>query len=337
MGCPLLVVVVLALRPAAGSLWPAAALLRSGATVRTVGSDAAWVLDGGARCATLSAAVARYRALIFARGASPGGDVRRVEVRVRNASEAYPRDWALVDESYDLALDARGAAVALRAATVYGALRGLETLSQLIVYGGGGGDAYAIRAPLRVRDAPRFAHRGLLVDVARHWLPVPLLERTVDAMAAAKLNVLHLHLSDHEAFPLRLPGVAAAPWSRRETYAVAELARLVESPVAGVVSRRHIYADRTRRYARRRGVAILAEADSPGHAAPSWCGSNATADACLATCVAPDGRNKPPLRPGDAAAALVRGVLAQLAAIFPFHALRAAPASSFRSAGASLA
>ena len=58
MGCPLLVVVLqLALQPAAGSLWPAAASLRSGATLRTVGSDAAWVLDG-ARCATLSDAVA---------------------------------------------------------------------------------------------------------------------------------------------------------------------------------------------------------------------------------------------------------------------------------------
>ena len=132
-----------------------------------------------------------------------------------------------------------------RGAARYGALRALETLSQAVIFGAFGSDGYFLPSPFKVRDAPRFAHRGLLVDAARHFLPPRLLERTVDAMSYTKLNVLHLHLSDHESFPLRLPGFPSLkPWSWREAYTVDDMARLVE-------------------YGRLRGVAVMAEAGSP--------------------------------------------------------------------------
>ena len=57
---------------------------------------------------------------------------------------------------------------------------------------------------LEIDDKPEYAWRGLLVDVARHFLPPRLLVSTLDAMAAAKLNVLHLHLTDSQSFPLLL-------------------------------------------------------------------------------------------------------------------------------------
>ena len=51
-------------------------------------------------------------------------------------------------------------------------------------------------APISPSDGPRFKYRGLMVDCARHFIPITMLRRIVDTMAYAKLNVLHLHLSD---------------------------------------------------------------------------------------------------------------------------------------------
>ena len=102
--------------------------------------------------------------------------------------------------------DAASSAVALTARTVHDALRAFETLAQLVA-----------AAPVAVADAPRFAHRGLVVDVARHYQP-PARLRGVDAMVASKLNVLHLHLTDRRAFPAQS---AAYPKLWRGAYPVA--------------------------------------------------------------------------------------------------------------------
>ena len=230
----------------------------------------------------LTAAVDRYRAIIFARGArerldsttSPRYAVR-IGVSVTDGSEDYPTDWALVDESYELHVPSEGeeeeeCVIALYAQTVYGALRALETLAQLIVYDPNL-DAYAVPfAPVQVADSPRFHHRGLLVDVARHYQPLARLLKTVDGpsrnipsairslllvthsmclgMAAAKMNVMHLHLTDKEAFPIQssaYPKLWTGAFSWRERYTSDDLAFLAD-------------------YAHARGVAIMAELDTPG-------------------------------------------------------------------------
>jgi hexosaminidase len=99
------------------------------------------------------------------------------------------------DESYALTVDEDGAC-ALSAATTFGALRGLESLSALA------GEACVVEnAPVSVTDAPRFGYRGLMVDSSRHFLPVPTLERILDSMVSMKLNVLHWHISDSQSFP----------------------------------------------------------------------------------------------------------------------------------------
>ncbi len=71
---------------------------------------------------------------------------------------------------------------------------------------------YVFWSPLKIRDAPRYPWRGLMVDSARHYLSVPLLERTIDSMAAMKLNTLHWHIVDAESFPFvsdKYPGMSA--------------------------------------------------------------------------------------------------------------------------------
>ncbi len=98
------------------------------------------------------------------------------------------------DESYTL--DVTPSSATLKSATVAGALHGMETFLQLIQPG-----AEGFRVPaLHIADQPRFAWRGLMLDCSRHFLPVAVLERNLDAMAAVKLNVFHWHLSDDQGF-----------------------------------------------------------------------------------------------------------------------------------------
>ena len=65
---------------------------------------------------------------------------------------------------------------------------------------------YVVRedVPLLIEDAPRVRWRGLMIDSGRHYLPVDLIKKTVDAMAAAKMNALHWHMTDDQSFPLCL-------------------------------------------------------------------------------------------------------------------------------------
>ncbi len=163
------------------------------------------------------------------------------------------------DESYLLSVSAQQAR--LKAATVVGALRGLETLLQLVAR-----DASGAYLPLAdIADKPRFAWRGLLIDVCRHWQPVEVVKRNLDAMAAVKLNVLHWHLSEDQGFRIE---------SRRYP-------KLHESGSDGLyymqAQVREIVA-----YARDRGIRVVPEFDMPGHSTSWFVG-----DARLATAPGP--------------------------------------------------
>jgi len=118
-------------------------------------------------------------------------------------------------------------AVTIRAETVYGARHGLETLSQLVarvpapleVAGRGRNTprnhVLLMASNVRLSDAPVFCHRGLMLDTARHFLPLHDMQRTLDGMAASKLNVLHWHATDTQSFPLELPSVPQlARWAQ---------------------------------------------------------------------------------------------------------------------------
>src|SRR6266576_1357931 len=98
------------------------------------------------------------------------------------------------DESYSLEVSNAGAK--LDAPTTLGALHGLQTFLQLVATSA---DGFAVPA-LSIQDKPRFPWRGLLIDVGRHFIPLDVLKRNLDGMAAVKLNVLHWHLSENQGF-----------------------------------------------------------------------------------------------------------------------------------------
>ena len=151
-----------------------------------------------------------------------------------------------VDESYRLSVDESG--VHLDAPTDVGARRGVETLLQLAT---GGVDGAALGHVL-VDDAPRLPWRGVLIDPCRHWVGVDTILDTLDAMAAAKFNVLHLHLSDDQAF-------------RLESHRWPELHR--QGSDGRYFTRADV--DRIVDHAAAAGIRVVPEIDMPGHVT-SW-------------------------------------------------------------------
>jgi len=101
------------------------------------------------------------------------------------------------DESYTLEVAPSGAK--LNAANPLGALRGLQTFLQLVTITPDGFAAPAVS----ISDQPRFAWRGLMIDVSRHFIPAEVLKRNLDGMEAVKLNVFHWHLSDNQGFRIQ--------------------------------------------------------------------------------------------------------------------------------------
>ena len=150
------------------------------------------------------------------------------------------------DESYGLT--ASGAQLRLQAATVVGAMRGLETVLQLV-----SGDADGFYFPaVQIQDRPRFKWRGLLIDAGRHFEPVAVIERELDGMAAVKLNVLHFHLSEDQGFRVesrKFPKLQELG-SDGQYYTQEELREIVA-------------------YAGQRGIRVVPEFDMPGHVT-SW-------------------------------------------------------------------
>lgn len=105
-----------------------------------------------------------------------------------------------------------------------------------------------------VHDKPRFPWRGLLIDSSRHYLPLSIIKKHLDAMSMAKLNVLHWHLIDDQSFPLLLdwqPELA-------ERGAYSSEAMYNRKDVEGIVE-----------YARERGIRVIPEFDTPSHMS-SW-------------------------------------------------------------------
>ena len=134
------------------------------------------------------ARVARQTGIFFA----PGAKAATLRVECAPCTVVVPT--LEEDESYQLDVTATGAR--LQATTADGAVHGLETFRQLIQPGADGFQVPAVH----IEDRPRFAWRGLMIDASRHFIPVEVIKRNLDAMAAVKLNVFHWHLSDDQGF-----------------------------------------------------------------------------------------------------------------------------------------
>ncbi|MFE3792365.1 beta-N-acetylhexosaminidase [Streptomyces goshikiensis] len=172
-------------------------------------------------------------------------------------------------EGYRIGID--GSGVELAGASAAGLFWAAQTLRQLL-----GADAHR-KAPLpgrvwslphgSVEDGPRFGWRGMMLDVARHFMPKDGVLRYIDLLAAHKLNVLHLHLTDDQGWRIeikrhpRLTEVGA--WRPRSRWGHRASPLWNETPHGGFYTQddiREIVA-----YAAERHVRVVPEIDVPGH------------------------------------------------------------------------
>jgi len=200
----------------------------------------------GASDARLAAAAARVPARLTRQTGIPllaaGGAVSAATLVIECQGPGERVQSPRENESYRIEVTSRQARIV--APSPVGALRGIETFLQLVETGPGG---FAVPA-VRIEDAPRFRWRGLMIDVSRHFMPVGVIERHLDAMAAVKLNVLHWHLSDDQGF-------------RVESRRFPKLQQLASDGLYYTQDQvRHVIA-----YARERGIRVVPEFDMPGH------------------------------------------------------------------------
>ncbi|MBD0738621.1 beta-N-acetylhexosaminidase [Streptomyces sp. CBMA29] len=214
-----------------------------------------------------------------------------------------------------------------------GVFWGAQTLRQLL-----GADAFR-RAPLgerewrvptcRIQDAPRFAWRGFMLDVARHFMPKDVVFKYLDLMAAHKLNVLHFHLTDDQGWRVeikRYPKLTeVGAWRERTKVGLRESPLWDERPHGGYYTQddiREIVA-----YAAERHITVVPEVDIPGHsqaaiAAYPELGNTDVLDASALPVLTTWGVNPNVLSPAESTLRFYENVFAELLELFPgefFH------------------
>jgi hexosaminidase len=147
------------------------------------------------------------------------------------------------DESYELAISDSN--ILLTATSDFGAIHGLETLLQTLT---AAENRYYFPACMII-DEPRFPWRGLMIDVARHFQPVDVIKRNIDGLAAVKMNVLHLHLSDDQGFRVESKLYPKLTLNGSDGYFY------TQEQIKDIV-----------KYADERGIRVYPEFDVPGHA-----------------------------------------------------------------------
>lgn len=164
----------------------------------------------------------------------------RLVVRAEHTSKVVQE----LGENESYSLDVTSAGAKLNAATPLGIMRGLQTFLQLLQTTPNG---FAVPA-VSIQDSPRFPWRGMMIDVSRHFMPLDVLERNLDGMAALKLNVFHWHLSDNQGFRVeckKFPKLQAMG-SDGLFYTQDQVRELIA-------------------YAHDRGIRVVPEFDMPGH------------------------------------------------------------------------
>ncbi|MFV0253509.1 MAG: beta-N-acetylhexosaminidase [Beutenbergiaceae bacterium] len=190
------------------------------------------------------------------------GAVLRLQFDPDHAADGYQLDITAI---------AGAARIQIVSGGLAGALSGLRTLQQLL-----GQRAFratpisgaVLELPmLRIADAPRFGHRGVLLDVARHFLPKDQVMRFIDIASMHKINVLHLHLTDDQGWRFQVrayPRLTEIGGWRRESQLGSSRSTLFDGePHGGYYTQddlREIVE-----FARTRGVRVVPEIDVPGH------------------------------------------------------------------------
>ncbi len=168
-------------------------------------------------------------------------------------------------------IEVRANSIVVTAETAHGVFNGTQTLLSLLKKDGG----QKALEPMFITDYPDLKYRGLLLDIARNFIPVRDIRKLIDALSAYKINLLQLHFADDEGWRLQIPGLKElTEVGARRGYTTDEQQCLYpaygggfdskhRSVGTGFISRAEFIS--LLRYAAQRHVTILPEIESPGH------------------------------------------------------------------------
>ncbi|KAI3995345.1 hypothetical protein MKX01_032147 [Papaver californicum] len=283
-------------------IWPLPSKYTYGNNTISINPDLSLEVSGnGGNSIIVSEGFQRYREIIFKHHSRKKSgviyDVNKLKIIVNSDNDTLNLN---VDESYSLFITAENGnsiiqGASIEANTVFGALRGLETFSQLCSFNYGTKSVQVYKAPWYIQDEPKFVFRGLLLDTSRHFLPINVIKQVIESMSYAKLNVLHWHIIDEQSFPLEVPSYPhlwKGSYTKFERYTVEDAYDIVD-------------------FAKMRGINVMAEIDVPGHA-ESW-GSGYPELWPSETCREPLDVTK------NFTFDVVSGILADMRKIFPFE------------------
>lgn len=181
---------------------------------------------------------------------TPASEVNVLVVSIARQRKVDESKSISSDESFRLSVTRSGATI--EATEAWGAIYGMETFLQLVSLDGSDNDIRTIvGTPVAIADSPRFPWRGLMVDSANHFISLSLLRQTIDTMVANKMNLLHWHIVDSYSFPFvstSFPQLSIrGAWSADAVYTHSDIKHIVQ-------------------YAHDRGIRVVGELDTPGHA-----------------------------------------------------------------------
>ena len=194
--------------------------------------------------ARLDASIGRFVVRLSHQTGIPMLGLKDATPKLRIECSSAGNDYPTLGEDESYTLDVTSERALLKAPTRAGALHGLETFGQLVTLAQDGFEVPAVH----IEDNPRFPWRGLMLDSARHWMPLEVVKRNLDAMAAVKLNVFHWHLSEDQGFRVESKRF---PKLHEEG---SDGLFYTQDEISGVVA-----------YARDRGIRVVPEFDIPGH------------------------------------------------------------------------
>ncbi|KAG9511073.1 Beta-hexosaminidase subunit beta [Fragariocoptes setiger] len=210
--------------PGPVSVWPLPQIWTKSSRVLVIDTVPFNFVSNVHNCSIIDNAINRYRTIVKAVGSRPASTMYNsssVEMQAIKANiQSLP--------------------------TIKGALRGLETFSQLVWNYHGN----LVINETSIKDWPRFEYRGMMIDTARHFIPKPVLMANLDAMAYNKFNVFHWHIVDDQSWPMEstvFPDLhKMGAYSPHKIYTIADMLEIIE-------------------YARMRGIRVIPEIDTPGH------------------------------------------------------------------------
>lgn len=146
-----------------------------------------------------------------------------------------------------------------------GVFYGVQTLYKALPFTKGSQASAAIPAGT-VKDYPRFGYRGFMVDVGRHYFPVPYLKQIIDMLALHNINYFHWHLTEDQGWRIEIkkyPKLTEIGSVRPRTLIDRDTQTYDETPHSGFYTQEE--AKEIVRYAAERFITVIPEIDLPGH------------------------------------------------------------------------